>query len=128
MPITEFSFSVDDFQNPKVYKDPEAIQTLLVRLLLLEPGTIQSPPDMGVGLYSKYSHSVLNSGEGSKLQSEFQSQIEKYLPQFQGARVSVKEQENTFMISTELDNVLYGIYYEKNTSKITAKFTRLSQL
>ena len=128
MPVSEFSFSVDDFQNPKVYKDPEAIQTLLTRLLLLEPGTIQSHPDMGVGLYSRYSHSILNSGEDSKLQSEFQSQIEKYLPQFQGARVTVKEQANTFMISTELDNVLYGIYYEKNTSKVTAKFTRLSEL
>ena len=128
MAISEFSFSVDDFQNPKVYKDPEAIQTLLVRLLLLEPGTIQSHPDMGVGLYSKYSHSVLNSGESSKLQSEFQSQIEKYLPQFQGARVSVKEQDKNFMISTELDNVLYGVCYERNTAKITAKFTRLSEL
>lgn len=128
MAITEFSFSVDDFQNPKVYKDPEAIQTLLTRLLLLEPGTIQSHPDMGVGLYSKYSHSVMNSGEDSKLQSDFQSQIEKYLPQFQGARVTVKEQDKAFMISTELDNVLYGVYYEKNTTNITAKFTRLSEL
>ena len=52
MAITEFSFSVDDFENPKTYKDAEAIATLLVRLLILEPGTFQSHPDMGVGLYS----------------------------------------------------------------------------
>lgn len=128
MAVTEFSFSVDDFQNPKLYKDAEGIQTLLTRLLILEPGTIQSHPDMGVGLFSKYKYSLMNDGAGARLQSDFQSQIEKYLPEFQGARVNVTEKDKAFQISIELDNNLFGIYYEKDTSNVKTKFTRLSEL
>ena len=81
MSITEFGFSVDEFQNPKNYKNAEAIATLLSRLLLLEPGTIQSHPDMGVGLYSKYHYSVEGSvgggfvGSGSRSSSDLMDAV-----------------------------------------------------
>lgn len=126
MAIKEFSFSVDDFQNPKVFEDAEAIATLLVRLLLLEPGTFQSHPEMGVGLMSKYRFGV--EGIASELQSNFQAQIETYLPQFQGARVSCREKEGVLMIGAEIDNTLYGIYYDSNTNNIKSDFTRLTNL
>lgn len=126
MAITEFSFSVDDFQNPKVYKDAEAISTLLVRLLLLEPGTFQSHPEMGVGLISKYRFGV--EGVAQELQSNFQSQIETYLPQFQGARVSCREKEGVLMIVAEIDNTLYGIYFDSSTNNIKTDYARLSNL
>lgn len=126
MSITEFAFSVDDFKNPKTYKNAEAIATLLVRLLLLEPGTIQSHPDMGVGLISRYRFSV--EGEGSKLQGEYQHQIEKYLPQFQGAQITVKEKNKQFQISVKIDGILYGIYYDTNTTVVKTGFSRLDDL
>ena len=126
MAITEFSFSVDDFQNPKIYKDAEAISTLLVRLLLLEPGTFQSHPEMGVGLISKYRFGV--EGVAQELQSNFQSQIETYLPQFQGARVSCREKEGVLMIAAEIDNTLYGIYFDSSTNNIKTDYARLSNL
>lgn len=126
MAITEFSFSVDDFQNPKVYKDAEAISTLLVRLLLLEPGTFQSHPEMGIGLISKYRFGV--EGVAQELQSNFQSQIETYLPQFQGARVSCREKEGVLMIAAEIDNTLYGIYFDSSTNNIKTDYARLSNL
>lgn len=126
MAITEFTFSVDDFKNPKTIKDAEAVATLLTRLLLLEPGTIQSHPDAGVGLMSRYRFSV--EGEGSNLQADFQRQIEKYLPQFQGAKISVKEQDRSFIIAAEIDDTLYGIYYDVNTSNIKTTYTKLSDL
>lgn len=126
MAIHEFTFSVDDFMQPKVVKDAEAVQVLLTRLLLLEPGTFQSHPDMGVGLISRFRYGV--EGTASKLQSEFQRQIEKYLPQFQGARVAVQEGDGTLFISAEIDDTLYGIYYEINTSKVTTKHTKLANL
>ena len=126
MAITEFSFSVDDFQNPKVYKDAEAISTLLVRLLLLEPGTFQSHPEMGIGLISKYRFGV--EGVAQELQSNVQSQIETYLPQFQGARVSCREKEGVLMIAAEIDNTLYGIYFDSSTNNIKTDYARLSNL
>lgn len=126
MPITEFAFSVDDFKNPKLFKNPEAVTTLLVRLLLLEPGTLQSHPDAGVGLYSRYSYST--EGTALKLQGEFQSQIERFLPLFQGARVSVKEKNKTFRISVEIDNTMYGISYDTDTKNIKFNYVKVSDL
>ena len=126
MAITEFAFSVDDFKNPKIYKNAEAVATLLVRLLLLEPGTIQSHPDMGVGLISRYRFAV--EGEGIKLQGEYQRQVEKYLPQFQGAQISVKEKNKQFQISVQIDDTLYGIYYDTNTTVVRTGYTRLIDL
>lgn len=124
--ISEFSFSIDDFQNPKVYKDSEAIAVLLTRLLLLEPGTIQSHPDAGVGIYSRYAYSVQGSAE--KLQGEFQNQIETYMPTLRGAKVTVTEKDSHYRIAVEVDDTLYGIYYDTNTSKIISNYTKLSDL
>lgn len=126
MAITEFSFSVDDFQNPKVYKDAEAVSTLLVRLLLLEPGTIQSHPEAGVGLISRYRFGV--EGIAAELQADFQKQVETFLPQLQGARITVKEKDKTLMITAEVDDTLYGIYYDTNTSTVQSNYTSLSNL
>lgn len=126
MSITEFAFSVDDFENPKKYKDAEAVSTLLIRLLLLEPGTIQSHPDAGVGINSRYRFSV--EGAAAELQSDFEKQIETYLPQFQGAKVSVIEKDKTFKIGVKIDGTLYGIYYEVNTSNIKTDYTKLTDL
>ena len=124
--IMEFGLSVDEFQNPKIYKDAEAIATLLVRLLLLEPGTIQSHPDMGVGLISRFRYS--EEGTAPNLQNEFQKQIEKYLPQFQGVRITVQEQNRRFIIGAEINNILYGISFDIDTTEITTNYTSLSDL
>lgn len=126
MAITEFSFSVDDFQNPKIYKDAEAVSVLLTRLLLLEPGTIQSHPEAGVGLMSKYRFGV--EGVANDLRADFQNQIESYLPLLQGVRVTTREKDRTLIIAVEVDNILYGIYYDTNTSTITSDYTSLSNL
>ena len=126
MPISEFLMSVDDFQNPKVIKNTDAVSTLLIRLLLLEPGMLQSHPDAGVGLISRFRYSV--ETEAPNLQSEFQKQIEKYLPQFQGATISVKVKNQTFIIGVQIDEAIYGIYYNTETSEITSNHTDLLDL
>lgn len=122
----EFTFSVDDFENPKVLKDGEAIATLLTRLLLLEPGTIQSHPDMGVGINSRYKYAI--EGEGSKLENDFKAQIKKYLPKFEDAIVKVNEKDGCYFISVQIDSSMYGIYYDKTTSQLRSNYTSLSTL
>lgn len=126
MGITEFAFAVDDFQNPKIFKDGEAVCTLLVRLLLLEPGTIQSHPDMGVGLMSRYRYSV--EGTASALQSDIQRQIEKYLPSLQGTRVTVTEKDHKFYIAAEFEDVLYGVSFDQVTTEIFTNTASLADL
>lgn len=126
MSISEFAFAVDDFQNPKVFKDGEAVCTLLVRLLLLEPGTIQSHPEMGVGLMSKYRFSV--EGSAAELQSDFQRQVDKYLPELQGVKISVTEKDKQFLIAATFENALYGVSFNTETSEIITNIASLADL
>lgn len=126
MAIHEFGLSIDDFQNPKVYKNTEAILTLLTRLLLLEPGTIQSHPEMGVGLISRYRYSV--EGNAQLLQSDFQRQLDKYLPQLQGTKVLVSEKGSSYFITAEFERVLYGISFDTQKSTVTTDTMVLSDL
>lgn len=126
MGIRESAFSVDDFKNPKIYKNAEAIATLLTRLLLLEPGTIQSHPEMGVGLMSKYRYGV--NGSASDLQASYQRQIDTYLPDFSGARVSVKQVGKEYQISVKLEHEIFHIFYDSETQSIKKGYARLSSL
>ena len=126
MAIHEFALTIDDFQNPKVYKNGDAILTLLTRLLLLEPGTIQSHPEMGVGLISKYRFSV--EGNASVHQSDFQRQLDKYLPQLQGIKVNVTEKNSSYFITAEFERVLYGISFDTKKSSIITDSIPLSDL
>ena len=52
--IDEASMSVNDFNEPRMYSNAEGLMLLLSRLVLLEPGTFQSHPDMGVGLLTNF--------------------------------------------------------------------------
>jgi len=126
MAIQEFLFSIDDFQNPKIVEGPEAVATLLVRLLLLEPGTIQSHPDAGVGLMSRYRYS--QEGIAEELKSDFKNQIETYLPQFSQTQITVTERDKQLQITAEIDGNLYGINYDSDTNEIKTNYASLNDL
>lgn len=127
MAISEFSFSVDDFKSPKVYKDPKAVAVLLTRLLLLEPGTIQSHPEMGVGLYSNFMYGM-EGATASSLKSSIQKQITTYLPDFQSLNVSVVQKEDTLYITVEIDGYVYGFVYNADKQTLINDYTKLSEL
>lgn len=127
MAISEFSFSVDDFKSPKVYKNPKAVAVLLTRLLLLEPGTIQSHPEMGVGLYSNFMYGMEGT-TASNLKSSIQKQITTYLPDFQSLNVSVVQKENTLYITIEIDGYVYGFVYNADKQTLINDYTKLSEL
>ena len=127
MAISEFSFSVDDFKSPKVYKNPKAVAVLLTRLLLLEPGTIQSHPEMGVGLYSNFMYGMEGT-TASNLKRSIQKQITTYLPDFQSLNVSVVQKENTLYITIEIDGYVYGFVYNADKQTLINDYTKLSEL
>lgn len=72
--------SVDKYYKPLVATGEDYATLLLVRLILLEPGTIQTHPDLGVGLVSKFRYST--EVDMTKLSNSIKDQINKYLPQF----------------------------------------------
>lgn len=101
----EYVLSINDIKEPRVLEGKEAIATLLVRLILLEPGTIPDKPMMGVGL-KNYRYSQREGVED--LRKRIHGQITTYLPRYQGADVTVKlNKNNTLTIGIEIDGVLY---------------------
>lgn len=77
---TEPLLSVDKYYKPLVAKNEDYATLMLIRLILLEPGTIQTHPNMGVGLVSRFRYST--EVDMVKLANSIKDQIMKYLPQF----------------------------------------------
>ena len=77
---TEPLLSVDKYYKPLVAEGDDYITLMLIRLILLEPGTFQTHPDMGVGLVSRFRYSM--DVDMGKLSNTIKEQIMTYLPQF----------------------------------------------
>lgn len=126
--IKEYSLSIDEFNNPKVYEGAPGVMLLLTRLILLEPGLFQSHPDMGVGLLTEYRFRTDDGGLASELKSRIQSQIDKYLPFLTGAEIAVDIKDNSYYISITINGIIYGILYNTETNSIQTDFKAISDL
>ena len=49
----EYLLSINEFVQPKVLSGDSAAFADIIRLFLLEPGTNQTHPDMGIGIRSR---------------------------------------------------------------------------
>ena len=129
IPIYEPAMSVDEFNNPKVFKNAEAVMVQLTRLILLNPGTIQSHPNMGVGLVQRYRYSM--EGNEVYLKSDIINQINTYLPNYQGADVKVVFKDHVCYISITIDSTIFMIMYDETASDsdaIQTRYTKLGEL
>lgn len=77
---TEPLLSVDKYYKPLVAKGEDYATLMLIRLILLEPGTFQTHPNMGVGLVSRFRYATDISMV--ELSNSIKNQIMLYLPQF----------------------------------------------
>lgn len=119
----EYVLSLNDFKEPKVLEGKAAIATILVRLILLNPGTIPDHPLMGVGLVEKYRYSFPDNV--LELKKEIKRQIQLYLPRYQGAEVDVLlNKDNTLTIGIQIDDVLYQL----ETSELMDNQVEMSNL
>lgn len=92
MNIYTGTLSIDEYNNPQVLKGKKAIELLLIQLMLLNPGTSQTHPLMGVGLVKNWRYMYMENLPS--LQMEITKQIATYLPTLQGVIVTV-EQDST---------------------------------
>lgn len=83
----EYMLSVNNLSKPKVVEGQEAIANLLIRLLLLNPGSDPLHPDMGVGL-ENYRFCI---GRIDELEENIKNQIQGFLPEFAFSKVQVVE-------------------------------------
>jgi len=105
--VREYLLSTDNFMNPRVIKGMDAIGVLIVRLLMLIPGTNTLHPKMGVGIGSVYKY--ITSDDLVDLQLVIDNQINTYLSSvFSNARTSMKiNEDKALVISIILDNTEY---------------------
>lgn len=89
---TEPLLSVDKYYKPLVATDENYATLLLVRLILLEPGTFQTHPDCGVGLVSKFRYAM--DVDMVELQRRIKDQIMTYLPQYSLVNVKCELGDN----------------------------------
>jgi len=126
--IAEYSLSIDEFNNPKVYEGAEGIMLLLSRLVLLEPGTFQSHPDMGVGLVSNYRFRVDDGGLSSELASRIKTQIDKYLPFLTGVDVDVSIKDNSYYIAITINGIIFAIFYDTQSNSYKTDYKAIADL
>lgn len=99
--------SMNNFSEPKVLEGNDMIATLLIRLILLEPGTIQSHPNMGVGIVSRYRY--CDENDIDKLKNDISKQIAEYLPEFQYYNVDIKMINRQLLLSININDVVYNL-------------------
>lgn len=125
--IRDYSFDVDKFDKPLIYKNDKAVKSLLTKLILLNPGTFPSHPNMGVGLVERYQYSTEESK--ANLKSDIKTQIDKYLPpNFNGAIVEVEYYNKNIYISITIDDRMFQMFYDTNSDKVETIFKRLDDL
>lgn len=123
--IKEYLFSIDNFNKPKELNDNDAVYMLLVRLMLLTPGTIQTHPDMGVGIVTKWRYCDID--QLGDLQLEITRQISTYLPTVKLVDVNVKAKpaSKELIIEIKANGVLYSLETdnENNTLRLANLFS-----
>lgn len=109
----EYLFSVNEFNEPAKVENKSAIALLLVRLIMMDPGSDPLHPDMGVGIRN-YRYSADNLED---LRSRVQTQIETYLPEFQNANVAIiRTPDKVCNIEISIDDITY--VYDSSTAPI----------
>lgn len=113
----EYLLSINEFVQPKVLKKNQAAYTDIIRLFLLEPGTNQTHPEMGIGIRSRYRFS--DTTEITKLKQEVKDQLEIYLPNLLIMDIQIEAYNNilAIFISSQNDEI-YGLGYNTDTGSI----------
>jgi hypothetical protein len=112
----ECLLSTDDFSQPTVIEDQEAIGTLLLRLFLLQPGTNPLHPEMGIGLVPKYRFITVNDIDDLTLL--IKEQIQTYIPieYSSTAEVYLEIKPSKYLLITIIINDVRYIFDTENSN------------
>lgn len=125
--ITDHALALDSFLNPVTYKGRSAIEVLLCRLILLEPGTIQTHPNMGVGIVSRYRNAP--SSELAVLDDDIKNQINTYLPGLVGVEVKTNLVKNGVLrIAIKANDQLFALTYDSSNTSLNSEKLSLESL
>ena len=115
----EYTLSIDKVNKPVELSGLQTINALLTRLILLEPGTYQSNPEMGIGIVSRYRYG--NEDDIENLSSDIKDQIQTYLPGFERVHINIQEADvnkKILVIQVTLNVIIYDIDISTELSKL----------
>lgn len=112
--LKEYTLRTDNFQRPKILKDQDAIYTLLVKLALLVPGTYETHPEMGLGLFENYRY----SDDADLIRTNFKKQIQTYLPALNTVEVLTAIKDNHLILQVQIDETVYPISVNTDTNTL----------
>lgn len=115
----EYLLSINDINQPMSVTNNDKVVLFIVRLLLLEPGTYQSNPNMGVGLVSRYRYTQDQDIES--LTTVVRDQIQTYLPGYNmvDVRITPVFPQEILKIQVVLNNIAYNLIYDIKHENIT---------
>lgn len=120
MGMQEPLMSVNKYDRPTILKNEDATYMLLMRLLLLDPGSIQSRPRMGVGIVTKWRYSDMETLKDIEL--EIEKQIRTYLPHLIASKIEIlpnPERKGEILIKITINNVVYAFETDNTELKLT---------
>lgn len=113
----EYLLSINEFMQPKILKGEQAAYTDIIRLFLLDPGTNQTHPDMGIGIRSRYRWS--DTSEISNLEQDAKNQMRTYLPHLLAMDIRIETYGTTLAIFiTSENNKVYALGYNTETGTL----------
>lgn len=114
MKIYDYPLSINKINLPKELENIDALTLYLKKLIIMDKGTYESNPNMGVGIrnyrYDDPSNLLL-------LKNEIEDQIMKFLPYFSTIDVNVEYNNKTAYFKIILDKNIFS--FKTSTSTYT---------
>lgn len=119
--LKEYHLSTNDFYEPTVSTDKTALGVLLVRLILLEPGTDPTRPHMGIGIVSRYRYMTPDSL--LDLKRDLSQQISMYLtPYVSNVNIVLELSDGEIYFTINIDDAIYKfVTEEQEDNKVTLR-------
>ena len=105
--IREYLLKTDSFLNPKIVTNEDATAILLLRLLIMVPGTNPLRPTMGVGIGTIYR--FIPENQLNELKSVISGQISTFCPpEFQTHQIDLSiNNDHCLIIKIIINNIAY---------------------
>lgn len=111
----EYLLSINDYKEPSKMEGSAAVGILLVRLIMMDPGSDPLHPTMGLGI-RKYRFGINKLEE---LRSKMQYQLDTFLPCFKNATVNIAlTRDKICVIEITIGDTVYVYDTEKQSTPV----------
>lgn len=115
MQLFDYPLSINEINQPTELINGDALALFIKRLLLLEKGTFESNPDLGVGIL-KYRY--MDISRADELKNEIVNQLCSALPMFSNVDVEI--------LSTNNNTIRFRIILDDNILSFVSSTTKLT--